>query len=151
MAQPIQAGKQCKQSRKNQTGFTYLVLLFSIAILGIGLASTGVIWSTEARLAKQRELDFIGREFIQAIESYYNATPGEVKSYPLTVDELLTDRRFLFTKRHLRKIYVNPFSNSADWQYLREPGGGIHGISSPDKTLFSIAVPDQALPVPALE
>jgi type II secretory pathway pseudopilin PulG len=148
MEQRIQAGKKAQE---NQTGFTYLLLLFSISILGIGLASTGVVWSTESRLSKQRELEFIGREFIQAIESYYNAMPGEVKSYPQSVEELLTDHRFLFTKRHLRKVYVNPFTNSADWQYLREPGGGIYGISNTDKTLFSIAFPELGAPGTVLE
>lgn len=121
----------------NQDGFTYLILLFSIAILGIGLATTGVIWSTESRLAKERELEFIGQEFVRAIESYYNATPGEVKTYPLTLEDLVSDTRFLFTKRHLRKIYANPFTNKADWNLINNPQGGITGLEA--NTLYSSA------------
>jgi type II secretory pathway pseudopilin PulG len=121
----MQAGKE---TCANQNGFTYLILLFSIAILGFGLATTGVIWSTESRLSKERELEFIGQEFIRAIESYYNSTPGEVKSYPKTLDELVNDTRFLFTKRHLRKIYRNPFTQKTDWNYIVSPLGGITGI-----------------------
>ena len=113
---------------KPQHGFTYLVLLFAIAILGVGLATTGVIWSTESRLAKERELEFIGQQFIRAIGSYYNATPGEVKSYPQTPDDLVQDTRFLFTKRHLREIYINPFTKKPDWQYVKAESGGIAGI-----------------------
>lgn len=119
----------------NQDGFTYLILLFSIAILGIGLATTGVIWSTESRLAKERELEFIGQEFVRAIESYYNATPGEVKTYPPTLEDLVSDTRFLFTKRHLRKIYANPFTNKADWNLINNPQGGITGLEA--NTLYS--------------
>lgn len=118
-----------KKWRVNQDGFTYLILLFSIAILGIGLATTGVIWSTESRLAKERELEFIGQEFVRAIESYYNATPGEVKTYPQTLEDLVTDTRFLFTKRHLRKIYTNPFTSDVDWIFIKHPQGGITGIT----------------------
>ncbi|HLP80409.1 MAG TPA: type II secretion system protein [Nitrosomonas sp.] len=118
-----------------QDGFTYLILLFSIAILGIGLATTGVIWSTESRLAKERELEFIGQEFVRAIESYYNATPGEVKTYPQTLEDLVNDTRFLFTKRHLRKIYTNPFTKKIDWDLINNPQGGITGIEA--NTLYS--------------
>ena len=110
---------------------TYLILLFSIAILGLGLATTGVVWSTQARLAKERELQFIGDEFKRAIESYYNATPGEVKSHPPTLNDLVEDSRFLFTKRHLRKIYKNPFTNKVDWKLIQSPRGGIMGIEPP--------------------
>ncbi len=112
----------------NQDGFTYLILLFSIAILGIGLATTGVILSTESRLAKERELEFIGQEFVRAIESYYNATPGEVKTYPQTLEDLVNDTRFLFTKRHLRKIYANPWTQKTNWTVTTSISGGINGI-----------------------
>lgn len=121
----------------NQDGFTYLILLFSIAILGIGLATTGVIWSTESRLAKERELEFIGQEFVRAIESYYNATPGEVKTYPPTLEDLVSDTRFLFTKRHLRKVYANPFTGVVDWEVVNHPQGGISGIKSGINNSFS--------------
>lgn len=117
-----------KGACSNQVGFTYLILLFSIAILGIGLATTGVIWSTESRLAKERELEFIGQEFVRAIESYYNASPGEVKTYPPTLEDLVSDTRFLFTKRHLRKIYINPFNNDNHWELIIHPLGGINGV-----------------------
>lgn len=123
----MQAGRTV---RTRQNGFTYLMLLFSVAILGVGLATTGVIWSTESRLAKDRELEFIGQEFIRAIESYYNATPGEVKSYPQTLDDLEKDTRFLFTKRHLRKIYSNPNTEQKDWELIKLPQGGIIGVAT---------------------
>lgn len=79
-------------------------------------------------MAKERELEFIGQAFVQAIESYYNSTPGEVKSYPQTPDDLVNDTRFLFTKRHLRKIYPNPFTQKTDWNYISSTSGGITGI-----------------------
>jgi type II secretory pathway pseudopilin PulG len=119
-----------KTTRTPQRGFTYLILLFAIAILGISLATTGVIWSTESRLSKERELEFIGQAFVQAIESYYNSTPGEVKSYPQAPDDLVKDTRFLFTKRHLREIYVNPFTNRPDWRYITSASNGITGIEA---------------------
>jgi hypothetical protein len=59
---------------------------------------------------------------------YYNAIPLEIKSYPQTLDDLVNDTRFLFTKRHLRKIYPNPFTKKTDWNYTSSPLGGITGI-----------------------
>lgn len=117
-----------RRSGETPLGFTYLILLFSIAIIGIGLATTGVIWSTESRLAKEKELDAIGLEFVNAIESYYNGTPGEVKSYPPTLDDLVSDSRFLLTKRHLRKLYPNPLTGKANWNIVPAAQGGIQGI-----------------------
>lgn len=113
---------------QNGNGYTYLSLLFALAILGFGLSVTGVIWSTEARKAKDRELEFIGQAFINAIASYYQSSPGSVKSFPPSLDELTLDSRFLFVKRHLRKIYPNPYSNQPDWVVIYSPSGGIQGI-----------------------
>lgn len=117
-----------RHSNQHGTGYTYLALLFTLAIFGFGLSVTGVIWSTEARKAKDRELAFIGQAFINAIGSYYQSSPGSVKSFPPSFDELVQDSRFLFVKRHLRKIYLNPYSNQADWVVVYSPSGGIQGI-----------------------
>ncbi|MCQ8895628.1 type II secretion system GspH family protein [Limnobacter humi] len=119
-----------EKSFVQQTGFTYLMLLFSLIAFGIGLGATGLIWSTESRLAKERELNFIGNAFVAAIGSYYNATPGEVKSFPSSLDELTEDRRFLFIKRHIRKMYANPLTGSQDWKLILTQDGKIQGVST---------------------
>ena len=115
-----------------QRGFTYLGLLMFVIISGIALSSTGQVWHAEAQREKERELLFIGEQFRKAIGSYYESTPGGVKTYPLTLQELLEDKRFVTVRRHLRTIYRDPVSGKAEWGLVREQGRitGIHSLSN---------------------
>lgn len=113
-----------------QSGFTYLALLFFVAIMGVALAATGVLWSTARQRDKEQELLFIGNEFRKAIASYYERTPGAVKRYPASVDNLLKDNRHLTTQRYLRKVYLDPMTGSTEWGTVRAADGGIMGVYS---------------------
>jgi type II secretory pathway pseudopilin PulG len=111
-------------------GFTYLSLLFGIALLGVGLSVTGVVWTTEVRRSQKIELAFIGAQFQRAIASYYESSPGNVKKYPANLQQLLEDDRFLFTRRHLRKLYVDPLTRTTQWGLVIAPDGGVMGVYS---------------------
>jgi type II secretory pathway pseudopilin PulG len=117
-----------------QAGFTYLGVLFLVAIMGVGLAATGMIWSTAQQREKERELLFVGHEFRKAIGSYYERTPGTVKRYPANFTDLLKDNRQLATVRHLRRMYVDPMGGQPAWGIVRAPDGGIMGVHSLAKT-----------------
>src|SRR5690349_5636037 len=93
---------------RSQHGITYWVALLLVAVVGAGLSSTGVIWSQAVQREKEIELLWAGNQFKQAIGLYYQRSPGEVKTYPLTLEDLLEDRRYLTTQRYLRKIFVDP-------------------------------------------
>ena len=115
---------------RNQDGFTYLGVLFLVAILSAALAGTGVIWSTAQQREKEKELLFIGNSFRQAIGAYYQKTPGTIKRYPNNLGDLLKDNRQLVQTRYLRKIYDEPFTGQAKWGLVRAPDGGIMGVFS---------------------
>ncbi|MGM9491325.1 type II secretion system protein [Ideonella sp. YS5] len=117
-----------------QRGFTYLGLLLAIALLGIGMVAASEVWVTTARRQRMEQLEWVGQQYVQAIGSYYENSPGQVKTYPTALEDLLEDRRFAFTRRHLRQFYANPFSGVADWELVRAAGGGIRGVR--------VAVPD---------
>jgi type II secretory pathway pseudopilin PulG len=118
-------------SGRFQQGFTYLGLLMFVVISGIALSSTGQVWHAEAQREKERELLFIGEQFQKAIGSYYESTPGGVKIYPLTLQELLEDKRFVTVRRHLRTLYRDPILGKAEWGLVREQGRitGVHSLS----------------------
>lgn len=116
--------------RKNQSGFTFLGLLFLIAAMGIGMATTGVVWRQDAQRDKERELLFIGGEFRRAIALYYERTPGTVKSYPKNLEALLQDNRHVTTQRYLRRIYRDPMTGGMEWGVVRRPDGTITGVFS---------------------
>lgn len=112
-----------------QAGFTYLGLMFAIAIAGIGLAGTGVLWQMESRREKEKELLFIGEEYRRAIGSYYEKTPGGDKQYPEKLSDLLQDKRFPNPVRHLRRLYREPMMADGEWELIRQQGR-ILGVAS---------------------
>ncbi len=114
-----------------ERGFTYMLLLFFVAIIGVGLAITGDVWHTTVAREKEKELLFDGDAFRQAIASYYLGSPGVLKQYPAKVEDLLKDPRFPDTRRYLRTIYPDPVTGKYDWILVKAPQGGIMGVYSP--------------------
>jgi len=112
-----------------QRGFTYIGVLFIVLVIGIGLASVGMVWNTQMQREKERELLFAGGEFRRAIRAYTLASPG-VQRYPQRLEDLLEDKRFPFTRRYLRRIYRDPMTGKRDWVPVEAPGGGIMGVHS---------------------
>lgn len=117
------------QSHSRQRGFTYLGLMFLVAVIGIGLAQAGAVWQTEVQREREAELLFIGEQYALAIGSYYENTPGGVRQYPPALEDLLRDPRFPETRRHLRRIYSDPVTGGAEWGVVRI-GGRITGVYS---------------------
>jgi type II secretory pathway pseudopilin PulG len=106
-----------------------LAALFMVAILSGGLALAGEVWETSAKREKEAELLFIGNQYRRAIERYYESTPGGVTRYPRTLEELLADPRQPSLRRHLRRLYPDPFGNK-EWGLVKAPDGGISGVYS---------------------
>jgi type II secretory pathway pseudopilin PulG len=113
-----------------QRGFTYLTALFILAILMGGLALIGEVWETSAKREKEAELLFIGNQYRRAIALYYESTPGGVKRYPRTLDDLIKDSRHPSTQRYLRKLYPDPFTGKTEWGLVKAGDGGIGGVYS---------------------
>ena len=116
-----------------QYGFTYLSLLFFVAVLGVGLAATAVSWQSARQREKERELLFIGSEFRDAIALYYNRSPGAIKEFPRDLNDLIKDSRYPNIQRYLRRIYRDPMTGKVQWGMVAAPGGGIMGVYSLSK------------------
>lgn len=118
--------------RKNlrSRGFTYIGLLFFIAIMSITLAMAASLWSFARQREKERELLFVGNQFRRAIGLYYERTPGTVKKYPKQLEDLLQDDRYVTIQRYLRDIYRDPITGESDWGLVSAPSGGIMGVYS---------------------
>jgi type II secretory pathway pseudopilin PulG len=114
------------RGRAAHGGFTYIGLMFAIAVLGITLATIGVVWSTQIRRDREAELLYIGNQYRAAIGRYL-ANGGQ---YPLELAELAEDKRFPVPRHYLRRVYLDPMTNSADWQLITAPQGGIMGVAS---------------------
>lgn len=116
-------------SRRGEAGFTYLWLLFAVAGMGLLLAAAAEVWDTAARREKEAELLFIGGQFARAIAAYHARSPGALKQYPEKLEDLIEDKRPPAPLRHLRKVFRDPMTNSAEWGLVRT-GGRIVGVHS---------------------
>jgi type II secretory pathway pseudopilin PulG len=118
--------------RQTQSGFGYLGMLFFVAITATSLAALGQKWSVAAQREREKELEFRGSEIARAIASYVAATPaGQGPQYPRSFDDLLSDGRQLVVRRHLRRLYVDPYTLQADWVLMPATGqpdafAGVH-------------------------
>lgn len=127
----MRAGKRPHRA----AGFTYVAMLFALAIFGIGLAALGQTWGQRAQRDKEEELLMIGAAYARAIGLYYQHSPGSQKRFPAALGDLLQDSRFVGTERYLRKLYPDPVTGSAQWGQVHAPEGGICGVFSlSDKT-----------------
>ncbi len=113
-----------------QSGFTYLAILFAVAIAGVALAGTGINWGQENQREKERELLYVGNQFRQAIALYYERTPGAIKRYPAKLEDLLTDSRYVTPQHYLRALYRDPITKKKEWGLIVAPEGGIMGVHS---------------------
>lgn len=124
-----QPEKSAKNDKGREGGFTLLGLMFAIAVAGIALAGTGVLWQMEGRREKEKELLFIGEEYRQAITRYYEKSPDAEKRFPEKLEDLLQDRRFPNPVRHLRRLYRDPMTADGEWELILQEGR-IIGIAS---------------------
>ena len=63
MAASMPNGKAC-------AGFTYLGVLLLIAVSSVALAATGTVWSSVAQRDHERQLQWVGSQYAQAMRSY---------------------------------------------------------------------------------
>ena len=114
-------------SRRRTGGFTYLAVLFAVAILAGGLGVAGEMWETAAQREREAEALFIGNQYRVAIQRYYLSGPQ--RQYPPSLEDLLKDPRRPGTERYLRKLYPDPLTG-APWVPIPGPPGGIAGVRS---------------------
>ncbi len=121
----MRAGKAIRQK-----GFTYLAVLLAMLILA--LATQGVMTFVSQQALREHEADLlrIGQTMSKAIGTYYESTPGMVKLWPQTLEELLDDRRQVSIVRHLREVYPDPITRLPNWGLVMAAEGGIKGVYS---------------------
>jgi type II secretory pathway pseudopilin PulG len=118
-------------------GFTYIVVLMMIIIMGIMLGVAGQSWQTIMQREREEELLFRGQQIKAAIERWHTKPPGQVQTNPALNDlkDLLKSPYSLQTVRYLRRLYTDPITGK-EWNVVKEvPGRGIVGVfSSSDET-----------------
>ncbi len=113
-----------------QRGFTYVVVLAIVALLGIALAAIGTRWADRVQREREQQLLRIGQLYAQAILAYHHGSPGSDKTWPKDVKELLLDPRMLGTVRYLRSAYTDPMMPGQPFGLVRAADDTIRGVYS---------------------
>lgn len=114
---------------RGQSGYTYLLVLFVVAGLGLLAAQAGVVWQQTAQREREAELLAVGVEIARALGRYAAETPLGTPARPSALEQLVEDRRWPTPRRHLRRIYRDPITGQAEWGLVRE-GESIVGVRS---------------------
>jgi type II secretory pathway pseudopilin PulG len=117
-------------AKKAQSGFTYLGVIFFVAVIGALLAAAGTMWAVAKQREQEKQLLFVGNQFRRAIQLYYERTPGPIKEYPKSLEALLKDARYASSQRYLRNIYADPITGKTEWGLVQGLGGGVMGVYS---------------------
>lgn len=114
-----------------QSGFTYPLVLIMCVAVSLLAGVTNLVTSHYVKREKEVELLFIGQQYINAIESYYEA--GSIPRYPNSIEDLLKDPRFI-EKKHLRRFYRDPMypltEDDQGWSLVKNAQGQLIGIAS---------------------
>jgi type II secretory pathway pseudopilin PulG len=113
-----------------QRGFTYLAVLFALALMSVSALLVTAVSSHLARREREAELLFVGEQYRDALRRYGDANAGLPDPYPRELSGLLRDPNTPNTRRFLRKLYADPLTGSERWGLVRTPRGGIIGVYS---------------------
>lgn len=122
-----------RTARRDSAGHAFLFTLLLVALLSVSLLVASEVDSTLARRERERALLQVGHEFRLALERYQRGRAGVAGGqYPLKLDDLLLDRRYPGPVRHLRRLYADPITGSAEWGLVRQGGRivGVHSLSA---------------------
>ncbi len=118
-------GLRQRRARRRQRGLVLLTLLIALMLASIALLGALDVWALQRQRLQEEELLFVGNQYRLAIQRYYRI--GRV--LPMSVDDLLEDKRFPVPLHHLRRAYPDPMTGKNDWLFLRY-GDRIFGIYS---------------------
>lgn len=120
------------KNKLNRSGFTYLAALMMVMVMGIMLGVVGQLWKTVMKREQEAELIFRGRQYKDAITSWYKPTGVNKGRQPTPLrklDDLLSDPNSQTTVRYLRKLYTDPITGK-DWKIITGKNMGILGVAT---------------------
>ncbi len=115
-------------------GFTYVVVLMMVLIIGIMLGAAGQVWTTVMKRDREAELLFRGGQIRDAIEQWNTSFKrGGPPPHPIAdLKDLLQNPYSLQKTRYLRRLYQDPITGD-DWKIITDPVKGIIGVASSSK------------------
>lgn len=87
----------------------------------------------QAKRERETQLLFAGQQYASAIKLFYENPYVSVRRYPETLNELLIDNRTPVPRHHLRQLYRDPITGSAEWGVVKNEEDQIIGVFSLSK------------------
>lgn len=115
---------------RRSSGFTFLGLMFLIAVMGLLATAAASLWAFTSQRQKEADLLFVGRQYRLALSRFVAAHAREPQPYPTELRQLLGGGEQPVPTRYLRRLYFDPMTGSTEWGLVRTPQGGITGIYS---------------------
>jgi len=103
------------------------MVLAMVVVVGIAASTAITTNSFKVKRDREEELLFRGVEIKNAIRSFYLVGKSN-KVFPRSLAQLVKDTRYPH-KRHLRKEYLDPITNT-DFQMIPSMDGGFSGVFS---------------------
>ncbi len=121
---------------RSSAGFTYILVLVIIVIMGIMMSVSAQVMSTAMQREREEELLFRGTQYRNAIERWNNPLPGQPPAMRLSsLKDLLKDPRSAETIRYLRRLYKDPITGKDFAVLPPDPVRGIVGVASTSKAV----------------
>jgi type II secretory pathway pseudopilin PulG len=109
-----------RPERAGNRGVVLLALLLALTLGGIAMMAAVDVWAVTRQQAREQELLFVGEQYRSAVRRYYFGGPqGAPRTLPGKLEDLLEDDRYPLPVRHLRRLYPDPITGSAEWGVLR--------------------------------
>lgn len=115
---------------RREGGFSYVIVMFLVAVLSIISVRALETTLTRERRDKEAQLLEVGTAYMNAIRLYYEGAPGSAKGYPEELKELLKDNRLTRPTRPLRKLYRDPITGSTQWGLVLDANKHVTGVYS---------------------
>ena len=94
--------------RRRCSGLVLLGVLLLLVLVALAALVGGEVWATAVQREREEQLLFVGEQYRRAIESYWRATPGRVKTLPGSFAVLLEDDWFPMPMRHCGACTATP-------------------------------------------
>jgi len=110
-------------------GYALVFALIIVAAVSLAAAIAAQRAQHEAQRERELQLLWVGNQYRQALFQFSNVSVNGISQYPRALEELLDDERTPVPRRHLRQLYVDPFTGKVDW-VLEINGDRIVGLHS---------------------
>ncbi len=110
---------------KGRRGFTLILVMAVVVIIGIMLAAAGQSWRMIMKREREKELLFRGSQIKEAIECYRRQ---KVVTPLNDLNDLVNVRRTPPIRR-LRRLYADPMTGKTGWRLIKDQYG-ICGVAS---------------------